>query len=79
MQTILIILTLACVTNFWTWAMQPLQWLKSKLKIDQMEHLNCSICVGFWIGLGGLIILGQPWYYAPIVAFAALYLDNHFN
>lgn len=50
MELIVQILGLACMTNLITFMGYPIQVIKKWLGLDQTKLLNCSKCLGFWVG-----------------------------
>ena len=47
---IIIITGLAFMSNLIASIALPIQWIKRKLKLDDVKLFNCSTCLGFWIG-----------------------------
>lgn len=83
MELILTIIALGVLTNFITWAFGPLQWFKKKLKLNY-TLLNCSICLGFWIGfLFALIFvpytIGNLCLYGFLTSLASSLIEKHIS
>jgi hypothetical protein len=54
----------------------PLRPLRSLLSFSKFtkELVTCTLCVGFWVGVG-LSIIHMEWTYAPIVPIVAWMYD----
>lgn len=68
MNNILLIFTLAWLSNMIAWAHYYIQVFKQKYKLTP-DWLNCSKCVGFWIGVITSIVMYDTPYIAVLMPF----------
>jgi len=67
---------IAVLVNLFTHWFRPIQWVKEKIGWyrlpDLFMHLNCSKCLGLWVGL----IVTQNIYLAAITSLLSYLIDN---
>jgi len=82
MELILEIIALACITNLITFMGYPIQVIKKYLILDEVKILNCSKCLGFWIGTIYYVIQFSSPYgilYGAIVSLLSEVICRYFN
>lgn len=71
-ENLLIWIAFAWLTNLIVWAFLPLQNIKPDYQL-----LNCSKCLGFWVGL---LTIPLTTFYAPlIVSLLSLIIEKHYR
>lgn len=50
METIITYIGLSALTYLLAEGAEPIQWFKEKIKLSNFTLVNCSLCLGFWIG-----------------------------
>ena len=73
---------LSCITNLITFMGYPIQVIKKYLGLEETKILNCSKCLGFWIGTIYYVIQFSSPYgilYGAIVSLLSESICRYFN
>jgi hypothetical protein len=76
MQQAIKIIGAACLALFITETSGIVDWIKWKLNIQRLKPFDCTVCLGFWVGLASYYVNIPAVFYAAIASALALILEK---